>query len=421
MKRLLIISNNVLSNTNNNGKTILSFIDGVEDLDVAQLYLSGEKPRISKYRYFQICDRDIIKGIFNKRKRGRIIIPYNGTSNSDDFSIRNTVGRNDFTLIVRDLLWLKKWKSIHLIEWLDAFNPEAILFVAGDSLFAYSICEYIQERFNSKLSVYVTDDYIMPRSNENILHWLRRKAILKCFKHTLVISSTFFTISEIMRRTYKRILGKDSYIIMNMVEDLFDDTYIKKEPEIILTYTGSFYYKRAEVLGLIAKAILEYNMQTEYIKAKLIMYSNREPSKEIVEQIIIPGASEYGGSLNKEELRERLNTSDILVFVESFDSDQIEKVKYSLSTKVPEYMSIGKPILAVGPKGVGSMDYLSDVALCINDVNSIISDISNFLGDIELQHIFEKKTREKYLKNHDKMKNQRAFIQHVFGTNGAKQ
>lgn len=414
MKRLLIISNNVLSYTNNNGKTILSFIDGVDDLEVAQLYLSGEKPKIQKYRYFQISDRDIIKGVLNRSKRGRVITPCPETSNPDDFSIRNTVGRNDFTLIARDLLWLKKWRSKQLLDWLDDFKPEAILFVAGDSLFAYSICEYIQKRYNSKLSVYVTDDYIMPRRNERTLHWLRRQAIKDKLQHILGCSSTFFTISELMQRTYKRVFGKDSYIVMNMVEDLFDDSYIKKEPEIILTYTGSFYYKRAEVLGTIARAIEEYNLHTESPKAKLMMYSNSEPSKEIKDQIIIEGASEYGGSLNKEQLKERLNTSDILVFVESFDPEQIEKVKYSLSTKVPEYMSVGKPILAVGPDKIGSIEYLRDVALCISKVGDIIGNVIILLNDTKKKKVISQYAREKYLLKHNKNEQQHMFIRALF-------
>ena len=52
--RLLIISNNVLSETNNNGKTILSYFDTIPKEQVAQLYFSGECPQIEGYRYYQL-------------------------------------------------------------------------------------------------------------------------------------------------------------------------------------------------------------------------------------------------------------------------------------------------------------------------------------------------------------------------------
>jgi glycosyltransferase involved in cell wall biosynthesis len=164
------------------------------------------------------------------------------------------------------------------------------------------------------------------------------------------------------------------------------------------------------VLGTIARAIEEYNLHTESPKAKLMMYSNSEPSKEIKDQIIIEGASEYGGSLNKEQLKERLNTSDILVFVESFDPEQIEKVKYSLSTKVPEYMSVGKPILAVGPDKVGSIEYLKGVSLIITNPTLLNERILAFLNDSQLKNELSKKARMKYLKKHDKFNQQRIII-----------
>lgn len=413
MKRLLIISNNVLSSTNNNGKTILSFIEGIESIEVAQIYFSGEKPKIEGYNYFQISDKDIIRGVFNRKKRGRCYRKIKRNNQSDDFSIRKTIGRNDFTLVARDLLWFNKWKSKHLLSWLDSFSPDAILFVAGDSLFAYSICDYVQKRFKAKLSVYITDDYIMPRKNENMIHFIRRKAIIKHLKRTLKMTSTLFTISEPMRQTYKRVLKKDSSLLFNLVEDMYDESYEKKETEIILTYAGSFYYKRSEILSKVARAIKKYNSINECKQAKLLLYSNEEPEENIKRNLIIPGVSEYGGSLTKEQLKERLNTSDILVFVESFEPEQVEKVKYSFSTKVPEYLSIGKPILAIGPKEIGSMKYLEDCAFCVYDDRNIIFDVSYLLSHHELYAELSEKSRIKYISKHNSKNLKNIFIELV--------
>lgn len=404
MKKLLIISNNVLSRNNNNGKTILSFIDGSKDLEVAQLYLSGEIPKVRGYSYFQISDKDVLKGMFNQAKRGRTyetIHLKNALSDEDDFSIKNKIGRNNFTLLARDILWHNRWCSSQLISWLDSFCPDAILFVAGDSLFAYSICEFIQNRFKSKLGVLVTDDYIMPREKESLLHLLRRKKILKHLKATLDQASSFYTICGLMKQTYKSVLGKDSMIVFNLVNDLHENSYVKQEKEIVLTYAGSFYYNRSGVLRKVAQAIFEYNKQSGVIPAKLLMYSNVEPSKEIKEEIVIDGASEYKGSLSQEQLKARLNTSDILVFVESFEPDQVEKVKYSFSTKVPEYMSVEKPILAIGPSDIGSMEYLKDISFCINSEQAINTGVLQLLTDTYLRQNLARRARQKFLENHD--------------------
>ncbi len=415
MKHLLIISNNVLSETNNNGKTILSFFSGIENLTISQLYLSGEQPRVEGCDYFQISDKDIIRGLLHKSKRGKQVRVDNSRVLDDDFAIRNKVGRNDFTLLLRDVLWKNKWNSNQLEQWLKEVNPDAIFFVGGDALFAYQICTYIKQQYGSRLTIYITDDYIMPRKNESFLHKIRREMIKREINKILRLSSCFYTVSEPMRDAYLLEFKRGSYLAVNMTEDLKKKLEIRETKEIILTYTGSFYYGRYNVLGMLAKSILDYNRRTKGKKAKLLIYSNEIPNETTKHVLCIGGASEYRGALSRIELVEHLNTSDILVFVESFDPDQIEKTKYSLSTKVTEYMSVGKPILAIGPKEVGSMQYLNDVAMCINEPKLLKPEFERFLSDNDLQNTLACKARNKYLQNHNKVNVQKKFLKNIFG------
>lgn len=413
MKRLLIISNNVISETNNNGKTILSFIDGMKDAEIAQLYFSGEVPRVEGFTYFQITDKDIIGGFINSSKRGKSRDVVFDNSQVDDFSIRNKVGRNDVTLIIRDILWIIHWKSKQLEEWLDAFMPQAIFFVAGDGLFPYVICNSIKRKYNSRLTVYVTDDYIMPIKNEKVLHKIRRKKIYESLKSTLSIADSFYTVSKMMHDAYIKELGYDSYIAFNMTEDLYDPVKNDRD-EIYLIYTGSLYYKRDEIIGELAKEISNLN-QNNPIQAKLIVYSNYEPTEKQKKKFLIDEVSFFGGSLNKTDLKKVLNKADILVFVESFDIKHIEKIKYSISTKVSEYMSVGKPIFAIGPNNVGSMKYLSDIAICCNRSELIKNKLEIILNDVKIREEYGNKARIKFLKDFNKRKQQEQLKIAVLG------
>ena len=69
-ERILIISNNVISDTNNNGKTILSYFDSINYTQIRQLYFSNEIPLRKEYKYFRISDIDVIKGRFSSKRRG---------------------------------------------------------------------------------------------------------------------------------------------------------------------------------------------------------------------------------------------------------------------------------------------------------------------------------------------------------------
>ena len=144
------------------------------------------------------------------------------------------------------------------------------------------------------------------------------------------------------------------------------------------------------------------------------MYSNSEPDERTKKLILVDGASEYCGSLGKDELKLKLNEADVLVFVESFDEDQIEKTKYSLSTKVPEYLSVGKPIFAVGPLEVGSMDYLRDVAICVVELSELGDKLTKALETPSYMNEVAQKCEEKYLKNHCKEIIQKEFLANIF-------
>ena len=103
-----------------------------------------------------------------------------------------------------------------------------------------------------------------------------------------------------------------------------------------------------------------------------------------------------------------------MVFVESFEEKYIDKTKYSLSTKVPEYLSLKKPILAIGPKNVGSMKYLKDVAQCVHDISDLEEKIEELLFNPKLVSSLKKKSEEKYLKNHNNEINIKKFYDILF-------
>lgn len=407
-ERLLIISNNVLSETNNNGKTILSYIDCLPKNEVRQLYFSSENPQIEGYKYFQISDKDVLKGHIRKINRGRSIQKITRTKN---ISNSNKVKRNDFTCLLREFVWFKSWESDALIKWLDEYDPTAVFFVGGDCLFAYNIYIYIVKRYSPKSSLYLTDDYIAPRKKKTFLSEIRRKLILNKLQESLKLSHHFFTISAPMKQAYKVLLNRNSDIIVNMTESLYNDEYIKPEKNITIVYAGSFYYGRDDVLLDVADAVERYNVNNKKKKVFLEVYSKDKISNNKMKNFSF---THFNGPVNKEELIKIYNAADILLFVESFNDYQIEKTRYSLSTKVPEYLSLKKPIFAVGPSYIGSMDYLQNVAQCVFNLNDIYAKLVELLESHELQIELAESSYTKYITYNNKERMQKMFIKKVF-------
>lgn len=407
--RLLVISNNPFSKTRNNGKTLSSFFKNFPKENIAQLYFSSDDPDDGSYsNYFRISDLDILKGLILRSETGVKVTSSNNSSKGSTRIryISHFIKISELMRLFRELIWcLGTWNSNELNNWLDSFNPNVVFFCAGDSRFAYKINSYIVKKYNTKSVVYVTDDYILPRTNFNVFWWIRRALVVNSLKKALIRSQLFFTISEEMKSVYSRIFGKNSKVLMNATKSLLIRNNQQVENELIeLVYAGGLHFKRYETLVLLGQAIKRYNKKSVTKKVQLKIYSTVEPSKFIKKKFDAIDSIKYCGSLNSEEIKIVLNSCDFLVHVESFEKKFLNMVRLSLSTKIPEYLSLGKPILAIGPYGISSMNYLKDSAHCIFQKDRIFENIENLFEDKISVALLSEKAIRKFQVNHDTKK-----------------
>lgn len=408
--KVLIISNNPLSETSNNGKTLASFFDDYPSEKISQLYFSSEIPSSNNcYNYFKISDKDILESVVSKNKLTgkKVSLTVNSnTINSDAVSgkFRNIAKESNFLRLFREFFWKsEKWKSSELINWLDKISPEIIFFCAGDSAFAYDVSNSIQRKYNSKLAIYLTDDYILPRKTLNLFWWIRRNLILSKMKSTIAKSDSFFTISDKMKEKYAILFQKDSTVAINMVESLKEERIIKSSDVTTLVYAGGIHYKRYKTLHMLAKAIKKYNEEENNGRKVLLkIYSTQYISKKKKKLLNIENSSEFCGGVNSSELKRILNTCDIPVHVESFDKKSIESTQLSISTKIPEYLSLNKPILAIGPKNIASMQYIKNSAYCITEPGHIYRNFKKFINNENLQRKLSEKALQQYNDKHNK-------------------
>lgn len=424
--KILVISNNAFSSTNNNGKTLASFFKSFKSKNIAQLYFNSELPTDDYFKnFFQISDISLLKSIlFKNEKSGKIVY---STKNNDELNLfkKNSTIKFGEKILVnsnlarfsRELLWkIGNWKTFELTEWVEHFSPDIIFLCAGDSEFAYQIASTLKRELKSKLITYITDDYILPRNTKNLFWWLRRNRILIRLKRILEISDLFITISTKMSNVYSDSLGKKSIVLLNMTGSLKKEIYESFEKDTInLVYAGGLHLNRHKTLILLANAINKYNISVkgEEKKAFLQIYSNNKPEKKIIKNLDIPNASKFCGNLKSSELIEVLNHCDIPVHVESFDKKSIYSTLLSISTKISEYLSLEKPILAIGPKEVASMEYLSEIAFCIYKPNHIFEGIQKLFTEHKLRSNLGEISRQKYHINHDHEKNTTFFRQEI--------
>lgn len=377
--RILIISNNVLNNNDNNGKTISSIVHDFSMERISQLYFSEILPlkNFSINSYFQITDKQIVDNVLGKcSKVGKEVFINN------DIEVNHLDIQKNYFIeckrLIREILWHNRWKSLQLDTWLDKQAPDIVFFVAGDCLFTYAICQYVVSRFHSKLITYVTDDYILKRMSFSIIWWIRRSLVFKCMKTCLQNSDKFLSISNEMKCIYKKIFDKDSDVISFIPDCPISFQNSKNDNNEYLVYAGGVYYGRYALLIKIGKAIKKFNciFGTNY---RLDIYC-RLGNKKIIHKFNKKNnACNYCGQASFDQLKNIYNNSSGLVFVESFKYKYRVKTRLSFSTKVTEYLSMGKAILLVGPESVSSVKYLKPVSIYANSEKKIYDCIFKIL------------------------------------------
>lgn len=359
--RVLIVTVNPLSSTSNNGKTFASFFEGYPKECIAQLYFHREIPTSNVCdNYYKISDEDIINNILKISKNiGKKVCRETIVERLIPENINNKLKKSSMARLARSFLWTSlDLERGDVQQWLDKFNPEIIFFCGGDANYLYNNVLKISRNYNAKIIYYITDDYVLPYFSLNIFTLLNRIWTRNVFKKISNNSSLVLTIGDKMTRIYKEKYGIESKKIMNLVElkEIEIHDKILKNNNLKFVYVGGLHSNRWKSLSLIGKSL--ERIEKKGLKGELKIYSQYQPEEKILAEMNNKYFSNYCGSLDSEGVKKILDDADVLVHVESFDRNSKMITYLSISTKIPEYMSAGKCILAIGPKDVASIEYL---------------------------------------------------------------
>jgi len=391
-KKILIISHNPLSKVNNNGKTLASIFKGVPNKNIYQIYLNNDIPDYSnECHYLQINEKQIIGSILKRRNLCcQKVIATPGKF----FSTTITKGNfaNHTKRLLREGIWkFTIWKS-QLKSWLRDKKFDVVFFMAGDGMFAYDVYRFVIENVSAKGCMFFTDDYIIGKTSYSPVAALRRTMLKSKMKKTLKIVDELYVISEEMRQAYEKIFQRDSYIVRNFSVEKKKELVLEGISEahgyLTMVYAGGLHYNRWKVLSQIAKELKEIN-ETSGVMCCLDIYSSQKISSDIVEQITVEGASRFMGGASALQIADIYADADILLHAESFEKKAIASTKYSFSTKIPEYLSAGKCVLAVGPAEVASVRYLAGFACTVSESEKLSETLEILIKDENYRKIIK--------------------------------
>ena len=364
---------------------------------------------------YQITDYDMLTKFFHrKRKIDKIFYKEKLDEKPCVDSSTSSVGglykigkkKTPFIKLLRSLLWReKKWWTLEFKRWLAEFRPQCIFLAWSDDTYLLKIAYKIAHDFDIPVVPCIGDDYYFNRRfSLNPFYYLFNVIYKKWFKKLITYSNNCIFIDDKIRNTYKDFFGIDGatvHVCSNYQALKTEDKKIDCE----FIYVGNLGYKRYESLILFAKI-----MSKKKSNFRLRIFSSTN-NKRIIGKLKKTKGIEFCGAIEYGEIINEYKKSTFVIVAESIKNKRaISDVAYSLSTKVADSLASGLPIVALGNKKCGAIDFFKrhSCAIVLEDVKDIYRFSNTNLENIALKEQI-KKQHEVFVNLFDKQKNTVVF------------
>ena len=242
------------------------------------------------------------------------------------------------------------------------FEPEVVYF-AGLSYRYLRLAVLAAERYDVPMVILHMDDW-MAVEREQAGRWggvwarKIRQELTRAAGRSLVSTSN----SPRLAARLTDITGHRHVPANNCCSDLMEDAV---QPERtrpnripIITYAGAMNrHLQGETLKVLASAVTELN--AEGTRVQLHIYTPWEFAPE-ANAVAVPHAVFYKGQVGREQLTDVYRRADFLVTTVTYRESNISLFRHSLSTKLSEYLCLGKPVISMGHWDWHLHEYVQD-------------------------------------------------------------
>ncbi|MBZ0183490.1 MAG: glycosyltransferase [Melioribacteraceae bacterium] len=372
-----------------------TYMMSISEADICQIYYQlGNKEDI----------RPFIFRLFQKRRKsGEIILDdkslkkYNSVNSKESQlykSIHNLVEKIINFIGLHHYVYRLKL-SIEFTEWLMKFNPD-IIYAQASNLQLVKFINQINDELKIPYVLHIMDNHYNTMIIGGILkpYW---KAVLKReYLKLLKNSKSRLSISEGMSKIYQQKFGLDFLPCHNPVDSdswlKYSKTNWKENTPFTLMYAGRIGIGTEESLIDIAEAVEELVNEGLDIRLKIQLNIN---SFNVPPRLISLKYTQLHNFISYDQLPQVLSRADVLLLPIDFDEKAQRYIKYSMPTKVTEFMITGVPILVYAPEDTAMVNYarVNDWALIVNKKNK--SELKRAIIDLYLNEELRKSLGER--------------------------
>lgn len=402
----------------NSSYTYSNLFSSMDDYNISNIYTRDELPNdpcCSKY--FQISENRIIKSLFKRKtKTGKEVVCGVASDEANSLAVNQqkelySKHRKRFCYtkkIIRELIWkFSAWKSKELDTFLESVKPDAVIFTMEGYIHFNRICRYVLKKTGAKGIGYFWDDNFTYKQRSSVgykvLRLLQRKSLKKLAKKT----AAFWAIAPKTKKEADDFFGIDCILLPKPAEKDDDIIFDSQKPivkPIKMMYAGNLMIGRMDTVRAVAKAMAEINKEGENLT--LDVYSNTEIPNDLMN---FGNGVIFHPPVSQSEVLNLQQRADVLLFAEDIVGKDRKVARLSFSTKIPDYLSSGKCILAIGDNDTAPMEYFrsENIALCAGNEGELLEQLGKIVNTPEILIEYGRRAYECARKNHSKEKIQK--------------
>ena len=365
MKRVLIVNSNSVNVNNATGITLRSVLSELETDSLMELYWNKTVAVTGtaniKFKVLDFAPLSLAGLVFNNKGKE---ISSKMKNTAEQSAQSNRVLKNVFTYLRQfvtlqaDLSRVKLTKQD--FEDINAFKPQ-VIYTLGGGVAALRLSYLLSKKLDLPIVVHFMDNWrhcIQWEDNPLLGHY--KKTLKKYCNLCYSRSTDCIAISPEMARVYTEETGVRHSALMNSVR-VRDYLCSPREKYGVFKflYTGGLHLGRYKGLHIIGE-VIENVAARKGVKTEFSIYTSPENIKAYSDNFKDLANTRLIEAVPHSEIKQIFQNADFLVHTESEALVNNEFFKYSVSTKIPEYLASGRPTLFYGPQDIYLYKFLTD-------------------------------------------------------------
>lgn len=424
--RILIVSNAPINEENNTGNTILNIFNGMEKVEIYNIYCRDGYTSERVVRSFKITEQSLIKNIFSATSvvgeeiDENINLQYKSRYKRVNYFNYARKHRFQIFFFIREIIWkFGKWDSLELEKFINDVNPDIIFQPIYYSLYINNLAKYVIKKSKKKAIGYVMDDvYTMKQSSFSPLYWFDRLIKRRNIRNLISNIDYLYTISEVQKQEYSKIFNIPMEVLRKGIkyENKIKFSFLNLRPKfknekVNLIYAGNIGDNRWKTLKILAEKIYLTNKEKNIV---LEIYTGTPIKQKLKNEFKKYGVN-IKSPLKYEEILKLQEKADFVLHIEALSQRESLKTRLSFSTKIVDFLKLETCIVAIGNEINASIKYLKDyeAAIVLTNLQEIESFVERVLEYRDNKYIYENKSREVGIQNHDIEKIQKDLFNNI--------